>query len=176
MIRLENMLPTAFLMGIIEMVDSVGPEKTYYWLQSIGKRLGELEGAGFEGARDDSINYLPVCPFGTDLIDFININGERPQQYMDLIDFSNKKRDISDKPWEYPALTNVLGILHHSYSKQRADMAGVKLLNVGSRSPLTDAIEYNDAAIERAGLSREEVDHYLERSFCVFKIADSGTE
>ena len=60
MIRLENMLPKALLTGVLKMVDLDGPEKTLQWLEDIGKDLAEIEGAGFEGARDVNILYLPI--------------------------------------------------------------------------------------------------------------------
>lgn len=170
MIRLENMLPKAFLVGIIEMVDMVGPEKTYHWIESIGNRLAEIEGPGFEGARDDNINYLPVCPFGNDLIEFIEIYGERPEEYQQLIDFVRNQKHQSEEGWNYPALSSAVGILHNSYSKRRAELAGAKLLHLGSKSPVSNTKEYNEQAIARSGISKDEVSGYLDKSFSVFKI------
>ncbi len=170
MIRLENMLPKAFLIGLVEMVDLVGPEKTYKWLEAIGEKMGEIEGPGFEGAREDEINYLPVCPFGNVVIDFIQIYGERPPQFIEIINYSNEMKSKSEDGWKYPALTSVIGVMHFSYSRKRAELADSLLLNVGSKSPITNTIEYNDKAIEKAGMTREEVDSYLEKAYYVYKI------
>ncbi|ADI73069.1 conserved hypothetical protein [Methanohalobium evestigatum Z-7303] len=178
MIRLENMLPKALLTGVLKMVDLDGPEKTLKWLEDIGKDLAEIEGAGFEGGRDDNILYLPICPFGGELIEFIEIYGEQPAQFKQVIEVSDKKRDNSDNPWDYPALSNILGVLHYSYVKRRAEMAGFKIFNLGCRSPMKDYdyIAYNEQAIEKVNMTREEVDKYLEKAYCVFKIEPANTE
>ncbi len=171
MIRLENMLPKAFLVGIMEMVDRFGPEETYNWIETIGAKLAEIEGPGFEGARENHVNFLPVCPFGSDFIEFVEMyGGEQPPQFVKIIEYVKDKKDSSKDGWKYPALSGVLGILHYSYSKKRAELAGADLLSVGSKSALTEELEYNYKAIEKAGMTKEEVDSYLEKSYCVFKI------
>ena len=175
MIRLSSLMPKAFLMGIVELVDIIGPEKTDQWIMSIGKKLGEREGPGVEGARENSINYMPICPFANELIEFMEMNGERPPQFMDIIRHTNKLRKGSDMGWEFPAISNIFCIFHHSYRKHRAEMAGNEMLHLGCISPLTKMIVYNDKAIEKAGMSRDDVDKVLEKSVCVFKI-DSSTE
>ena len=172
MIRLSSLMPKAFFMGIVELVDMVGPEKTDRWILSIGEKLGEREGPGIEGARENSINYMPICPFANELIEFVEISGERPPQFMDIIKHTNKMREESGRGWEFPAISNIFCILHNSYRKQRAEMAGSKMLHLGCRSPLTKTIVYNDKAIEKAGMSRDDVDKVLEKSVCVFKIED----
>jgi hypothetical protein len=40
MIRLGNMLPQGFLIGIMDLVNIIGPEKTSEWLRGIGEKLG----------------------------------------------------------------------------------------------------------------------------------------
>ncbi|MBP2029664.1 hypothetical protein J2755_000584 [Methanohalophilus levihalophilus] len=171
MIRLENMLPKAFLVGIMEMVDRFGPEETFNWIVSIGTKLAEIEGPGFEGARENHVNFLPVCPFGSDFVEFVEMyGGEQPSQFLEIIDYVNKQKETAEDGWNYPALSGVLGILHYSYSKKRAELAGAELLSVGTKSPLTDEFEYNYKAIEKAGMTKEEVDKYLDKSYCVFKI------
>ncbi|WP_292486015.1 hypothetical protein [Methanohalobium sp.] len=178
MIRLENMLPKALLTGVLKMVDLDGPEKTLKWLEGIGKDLAEIEGAGFEGARDNNILYLPICPFGGELIEFIEIYGGQPAQFKQVIEVSDNKRDNSDNPWDFPALSNILGVLHYSYVKRRAEMAGFKIFNLGCRSPMKDSdyIAYNEQAIEKVNMTKEEVDKYLEKAYCVFKIEPDNTE
>ena len=42
MIRLGSMLPQAFMIGIMEMVNLVGPEKTCKWLTYIGKEMAMI--------------------------------------------------------------------------------------------------------------------------------------
>ncbi len=170
MIRLKNILPKAFLIGIVKMVDLSGVERTYQWMDSIGKQLAEVEGPGFEGAWEDDINYLPICPFGNELIDFNNIFGETPSQFTELINYVNRIKAGSSEPWEYPALSSVLGILHHSYSKRRAELADHRIYNLGSRSVINDVKTYNDEAIEKARMTKDKVSDMLERSFCVYKV------
>lgn len=170
MIRVENMISKAFLLGIIEMVDKDGPEDTMSWLKKIGVKLAEIEGPGFEGAREGDINFIPVCPFSNVLLDFIQIYGERPSQFIELVAFSNRKMVEDEDGWKYPALTSVTGILYHSYTRKRAELAGVELLNVGSKCPRTQNNVYNEKALEKAEMSKEEVNKYLERSYYVCKI------
>ncbi|UGV41739.1 hypothetical protein J7W08_05540 [Methanococcoides orientis] len=170
MIRIENMISRAFLIGIIKMVDKNGVQNALEWLREIGEELAEIEGPGFEGAREDDINYLPVCPFSNTLLDFIAIYGERPSQFVELVNLSNKQMREAEDGWEYPALTTVTGILHHSYIKRRGKLAGVELLNVGSRCPRTNNIVYNEKALEKANMTKEDVDKYLEKAYYVCKI------
>jgi hypothetical protein len=170
MIRLENMLPRAFLMGIMEMEDSAGPKGTFDWLEAIGEKLAEIEGPGFEGDRENSIIFLPVCPFGSYYLDFVEVYGEEPSQYLRIINYVNEQKEKSEDGWKYPALSFVLEILHYSYSRKRAELAGADLLSLGSKSLFTEEAEYNYKAIEKAGMTKEAVNTYLEKSYCVFKI------
>ncbi len=170
MIRLKNILPKAFLIGIVEMVNTAGVEKTCQWLYTIGYELAEIEGPGFEGAWEDDILYLPICPFSNELIDFNNIYGETPRQFNDLINHVNRKKEESDKAWNYPALSSVLGILHNSYSKRRAELAGSRMYNVGSKSVVNNVKVYNEEAIEKARMTKEQVSAILDHAFSVYKV------
>lgn len=171
MIRLKNILPKAFLFGIVEMVDISGVEKTYEWITTLGTKLAEIEGPGFEGAWEDDVNYLPICPFGNELIDFIHIHGsEIPSQFTELMNYVNRQKDESDEPWNYPALVSVLGILRHSYVTRRAEMAEAQVYNVGSKSVVNNIKVYNEEAIEKARMTKEQVSKILDRAFCVYKV------
>ncbi|MCQ6962848.1 hypothetical protein [Methanolobus chelungpuianus] len=171
MIRLENMLPRAFLVGITKMVDREGPLETIYWMQSIGEELAILEGPGFEGARmDTDIVYLPKTPFGNEVVEFANIYKENPPQFMDIFSTMSKLKSESDTPWEFPAMSHVLDVLQHSYNQKRAELAGTRFYNLGSKSPLGDVIQYNDEAIERSGMAKQDVAMILERAFFVYFI------
>ena len=164
------MLPKAFMFGIVEMVDMAGPEKTLDWMEAIGRKLADIEGPGFEGAREDDINYIPICPSVNELIEFIDVYGESPSQFLEVIKASEKRREKAKDGWEYPALSNILGVLHFSYSKRRAELAGAKLINLGCKSPLTNINEYNEKALEKTGMTKDEVENLLEKAYCVFKI------
>ncbi|MDK2833306.1 MAG: hypothetical protein PWP63_393 [Methanolobus sp.] len=171
MIRLENLLPRAFLTGIMKMVDMAGSLETIYWMQSIGKELADIEGPGFEGARADSdIVYLPISPFGNEVVEFSKIYEENPAQFNSVISTMSKLKGESDAPWEFPAMSHVLDVLQHSYNQKRAELAGTRLYNLGSKSPLGDVIQYNDEAIERAGLTKQDVAVMLEKAFFVYFI------
>ncbi len=170
MIRLKNILPKAFLIGIVEMVDISGVQKTHQWITSIGVKLADIEGPGFEGAWEDDINFLPICPFGNELIDFNNIYGETPSQFNALINFVNKLKEESDEPWNFPALSSVLGILQNSYSKRRAELADARIYNVGSKSVVNNVKVYNEEAIEKTRMTKEQVSELLDRSFCVYRV------
>ncbi|MBN1133376.1 MAG: hypothetical protein JXA38_00295 [Methanosarcinaceae archaeon] len=170
MIRLERILPKAFLIGIVELVNSAGPEKAYLWMQSIGEKLGEGEGPGFEGAREDNINYMPLCPFANHVVEFVGMYGERPSEFMDIIRCANERRDRSKNGWQYPAIANIFCVLHHSFRVKRASMAGAEILHLGCKSPLTEITAYNEKAIEKSGMTKDDVDKILEKSICVFKI------
>lgn len=176
MIRLCSMMPKAFLMGIVELVDMIGPEETNKWIVSIGKKMGEKEGPGLEGAREDGINFMPICPFANELISYVEMEGELPTQFMDIIKNTNKRAAESNAGWEFPAISQIFCILHHSYRKHRAEMAGNTILHLGCKSPFSSTVAYNDKAIEKAGMSREDVDKVLEKSVCVFKVENTIKE
>ncbi|TGC10564.1 hypothetical protein [Methanolobus halotolerans] len=175
MIRLENMFPQAFLVGVVKMVDKDGPLETIRWLQEIGEELATLEGPGFEGARENSINYLPICPFGSEITEFIEIYGY-PAEFNDIVNKMYELKNASDKPWKYPALTHVMGVLQHSYSTKRAALAGAELYNLGSKSPKGEFKQYNEEALEKAGMAKEVIEELLERSFYVYKIVHPDKE
>ncbi|WP_407356977.1 hypothetical protein [Methanolobus sp. WCC5] len=170
MIRLKNILPKAFLIAVVEMVNMDGVEKTYTLLNSIGSELADIEGPGFEGAWEDDINYLPICPFGNELIDFNNIYGETPHQFTELINYVNKLKEESEEPWNFPALSSVLGILQYSYTHRRAELAEAKIYNVGSKSAVNNIKVYNEEAIEKTGMTKESVSEILNHAFCVYKV------
>ncbi len=170
MIRLKNILPKAFLIGIVDMVEISGVEKTCKWLNSIGIELAEIEGPGFEGAWEDDINYLPICPFGNELIDFANIYGQTPPQFTELIEHVNELKARSDRPWDYPALSCVLGILQNSYNTHRALLADAHIYNVCSKSAVNNIKVYNEEAIEKAGMTKDQVSRILDHGFCVYKV------
>jgi len=169
MIRLENMFPQAFLVGVTKMVDKDGTLETIEWLQEIGEELATLEGPGFEGAREDSINYLPICPFGSEITEFNEIYGH-PAEFDDIVKKVYEMKSASDTPWEYPALTHALGVLQHSYSTKRAELAGAKIYSLGSKSPKGDFKQFNEEALEKAGMTKEAVGELLDRAFYVYKI------
>lgn len=170
MIRLKNILPKAFLIGIMEMVDICGVENTFQWMNSIGMKLADIEGPGFEGAWEDDINYLPICPFGNELTDINNIYGETPAQFTELINYVNKLKEESDKPWEFPALSNVLGILQNSYIQRRAELADARIYNVGSKSVVSKIKIYNQEAIQQSTMTKEQVSELLDKAFYIYKV------
>lgn len=170
MIRLKNILPKAFLIGIVELVDIAGVEKTYQWINTLATELADIEGPGFEGAWEDDINYLPICPFGNELIDFTNLYGETPSQFNELVNYVNRLKEESDDPWNYPALASVLGILQNSYVRRRAELADAHIYNVGSKSVVTNIKVYNEDAIEKARMTKEQVSELLDRAFCVYNV------
>jgi hypothetical protein len=171
MIRLENMLPRAFLVGITKMVDMAGPLETISWMRSIGEELAQIEGPGFEGARmDGDIVYLPICPFGNEIVEFSEMYDESPPQFEAISNAMSKLKRESDTPWEYPAMSHVLDILQHSYNQKRAELAGTKYHNLGSKSPLGDIRHYNEEAIERSGLTKKDVAEILDKAFFVYVI------
>lgn len=170
MIRLENMLPRAFLVGIMKMVDMSGPLETISWMQSIGEELAVIEGPGFEGARmDTDIVYLPISPFGNEVVEFSRIY-EKPEQFSEIIGTMSNLKTKSAAPWEFPAMSHVLDVLQHSYNQKRAELAGTRFYNLGSKSPLGDVRQYNTEAIERAGMSKENVAEILDKAFFVYFI------
>ncbi|RQD92548.1 hypothetical protein D5R95_00335 [Methanosalsum natronophilum] len=169
MIRLENMLPKAFLLGIVEVVNEVGPEKAHDWLVKIAQKIGESEGGGIEGAREGDLHYLPTSPCITDIREFIEIFGH-PDEFDQIVEHSNNLKDNSTEGWKYPALTDILGILHHWYNYKRAEMMGIRLLNVGTRCPLNEKYVYNEKAMQRANMTKEDVDKVLEKGYYVYKM------
>jgi hypothetical protein len=171
MIRFENMLPRAFLVGITKIVDMAGPLKTISWMQSIGEELAQIEGPGFEGARTDTdIVYLPIAPFGNEIVEFSRVYDENPPQFNEIISTMSKLKSESAAPWEFPAMSHVLDVLQHSYNQKRAELAGTRYYNLGSKSTLGDTRQYNEEAIERSGLTKKDVAEILDKAFFVYVI------
>ncbi|MCK4928243.1 MAG: hypothetical protein KAR76_00760 [Methanosarcinales archaeon] len=170
MIRLGSMLPQAFMIGITDLVDMIGAEKTVKWLITIGRELGENQGPGLEGAPEGDLNYLPICPFADELVRFIDMFGERPEEYNTIVEYV-KEREAADKDKvECPAVASVLCLMHHAYRVKRAEMAGYSTLHLACKSVVTDNKPvYNEEAIEKAGVTKEDVDKILEKGVCVFK-------
>lgn len=170
MIRLGSMLPQAFMIGIIEMVNEDGPEKTARWLTNIGKEMAKTQGPGLEGSPLDGLNYLPLCPFADELIRFIDIFGEHPEEFLKIMQYA-KKREAEDKnKVECPAVATFICLLHNAYRKKRAKMAGYETIHLACKAIMPGApTAYNEEAIKVAGITKEEVDNILQKGSCVFK-------
>lgn len=170
MIRLGNMLPQGFLIGIMDLVDMMGPEKTSEWLTRIGEKLGETQGPGFDGAPEDDLNYLPMCPFTDELIRFIDMFGERPEEFKRIVEYVTEREGSNKENVECPAVVNTLCLLHHGYRKKRAELAGAETLHLACRCSVPEVPPaYNMEAIEKAGVTKDDVDKILEKGVCVFK-------
>ncbi|MCK4937340.1 MAG: hypothetical protein KAR85_01905 [Methanosarcinales archaeon] len=170
MIRLGSMLPQAFLIGITDLVDLIGAEMTVEWLIRIGTELGETQGPGLEGDPEGDLNYLPMCPFSHELIRYIDMFGERPEGFKIIVDYVKEREAADEDKVECPAVSSVLCLLHHAYRVKRAEMAGQKTLHLACKSPLTGSkTAYNEEAIEKAGVTKKDVDKIMEKSICVFK-------
>ncbi len=170
MIRLGRMLPQAFMVGITELVKMVGPEKTSILLAHIGKELAETQGAGLEGVPEDDLHYLPMCPFADEIIRFVDLFGERPEEFQVIVKYVAKKEAMNKDKVECPAMASILCLLHNAYRKKRAEMAGFETLHLASKPSIAGAnLAYNEEAIEKAGKTKEEVDRILEKGACVFK-------
>jgi hypothetical protein len=171
MIRLASMLPQALMIGIIEMVNKVGPEQTSKWLTYIGNEMALTQGPGLEGDPDDlDLNYLPLCPFANELLKFFDLFGERPEEFKKITEYVTEREAINKNKVEYPAVSNILCLLHNAYRKKRALMAGYETLHLASCSPLPNVLPaYNEEAIKAAGISREQVDELLKKGVCIFK-------
>jgi len=170
MIRLDSMLPQAFMIGIIEMVNEDGPEKTTKWLTNIGKEMAKTQGSGLEGNPLDGLNYLPLCPFADELIRFIDIFGEHPEEFLKIVQYVAEREAEDKNKVECPAVANILCLLHNAYRKKRARMAGYETLHLASKSLLPNVLPaYNEEAIKVAGVSREQVDELLKKGTCIFK-------
>lgn len=170
MIRLGSMMPQAFMVGIMELVNMIGAEKTCDWLIKIGEELAITQGPGFEGAPANDLNYLPMCPFSDELIRFIDMFGERPDEYKMIVDCITERETADKEKVECPAVANTLCLLHHGYRSKRAKMAGAKTLHLACKCSIPDAPPvYNEEAIRKAEVTKEEVDKLLEKGVCIFK-------
>lgn len=170
MIRLGSMLPQAFMVGITELVKMVGPEKTCILLSRIGKGLAETQGQGLEGVPEDDLHYLPICPFADEIIRFVDLFGERPEEFKAIVKYVTEKEAGNKDKVECPAMASILCLLHNAYRKKRAEMAGFETLHLASKLSIAGAkLAYNEEAIEKAGKTKQEVDRILEKGACVFK-------
>lgn len=170
MIRLGRMLPQAFMVSITELVNMLGPEKTCILLSRIGKGLAETQGAGLEGVPEDDLHYLPMCPFANEIIHFIDLFGERPEEFQTIVKYVTEKEYMDEDKVECPAMASILCLLHNAYRKKRADMAGFETLHLASKLSIAGGkLAYNEVAIEKAGTTKQEIDTILEKGACVFK-------
>jgi len=170
MIRLGSMLPQAFMVSITELVKMVGPEKTCILLSRIGKGLAETQGAGLEGVPEDDLHYLPICPFADEIIRFVDLFGERPEEFQAIVKYVNEKEAMDKDKVECPAMASILCLLHNAYRKKRAEMAGFETLHLASKLSIAGVrLAYNEEAMEKAGKTKEDVDRILEKGACVFK-------
>jgi len=170
MIRLGSMLPQAFMVSITELVKMVGPEKTCILLSRIGKGLAETQGAGLEGVPEDDLHYLPICPFADEIIRFVDLFGERPEEFQAIVKYVNEKEAMDKDKVECPAMASILCLLHNAYRKKRAEMAGFETLHLASKLSIAGVrLAYNEEAMEKAGKTKEDVNRILEKGACVFK-------
>lgn len=170
MIRLGSMLPQAFMVGITELVKTIGPGKTCILLSHIGKELAETQGAGLEGVPENDLHYLPMCPFADEIIRFVDLFGERPEEFKTIVEYVAEKEAMNKDKVECPAMASILCLMHNAYRKKRAEMAGFETLHIASKPSITGAkLAYNDEAMEKAGKTKEEIDRILEKGACVFK-------
>jgi len=164
------MLPQAFMVGITELVKMIGPEKTCILLSHIGRELAETQGPGLEGVPEDDLHYLPMCPFADEIIRFVDLFGERPEEFKIIVEYVAEKEARNKDEVECPAMASILCLLHNAYRKKRAEMAGFETLHLASKPSITGAnLAYNEEAIKKAGQTKEEIDRILEKSACVFK-------
>jgi len=164
------MLPQAFMVGITELVQMVGPEKTSILLAHIGKELAETQGAGLEGVPEDDLHYLPMCPFADEIIRFVDLFGEKPEEFKIIVEYVAKKEAMDNDKVECPAMASILCLLHNAYRKKRAEMAGFETLHLASKPSISNTkLAYNEEAIKKAGKTKEEIDKILEKGACVFK-------
>ncbi len=131
MIRLGSMLPQAFLIGITDLVDLIGAEKTVKWLIRIGSELGETQGSGLEGAPEGDLNYLPMCPFSDELIRYVDMFGERPEEFKTIVDYINEREAANKDKVECPAVASVLCLLHHAFGVNWVELGVPGLLELG---------------------------------------------
>ena len=170
MIRLGSMLPQAFMVGITDLVQMVGPEKTCILLSQIGKELAQTQGPGLEGVPEDDLHYLPMCPFADEIIRFVDLFGERPEEFQAIVKYVTEKEAGNKDKVECPAMASILCLLHNAYRKKRAEMAGFETLHLASKPSISNTnLAYNEEAIEKAGKTKEDIDKILEKSACVFK-------
>lgn len=170
MIRLGSLLPQAFMVGIAQLVDMMGTEKAVDWLIFIGEELAKTQGPGFEGAPENSLNYLPLCPFTDELVRFVDLFGERPEEYRKILEYVKEKKMDEKEKIKFPAVSTTLCLIHHAYRSRRAQLAGAETLHLACKCSVTDAPPvYNEEAIAAAGVSKEKVEKILEKGVCVFK-------
>ncbi|MCD4766787.1 MAG: hypothetical protein K8R34_09780 [Methanosarcinales archaeon] len=158
------------MVSITELVKMVGPEKTCILLSRIGKGLAETQGAGLEGVPEDDLHYLPICPFADEIIRFVDLFGERPEEFQAIVKYVNEKEAMDKDKVECPAMASILCLLHNAYRKKRAEMAGFETLHLASKLSIAGVrLAYNEEAMEKAGKTKEDVDKILEKGACVFK-------
>ncbi|MHC1635477.1 MAG: hypothetical protein ACXQTS_02485, partial [Candidatus Methanospirareceae archaeon] len=158
-------LAKIFLLGAIEINNTLGAKVLYEWLRSIGERLGEIEGKGIEGRKSGELHYMPICPFVT-LLESIHYREVLPREG-DKYAMLPRDKDVNG-----PACADIICIMHHAYRRKRAELAGKRVFHLAARSPLTGEVVFNEEAMKEVGKDKKEVEELLKRAACVFLYKD----
>ena len=157
----KKQVSEAFLMAIIESVRRDGPEKTIEWIESVANNLGEKEGPGLEGDPRGGVNCLHICPFANVLQEFFNWYGGEPAEFAELLNSCRINKKF--------AASNVFCIFHHTFRVKRAELAGRRAFHLASNANAECKTAYNEKAIEKAGMTKEEIDEMLKKTVCIFQ-------
>jgi len=158
---IRKLVSEAFLMAIIESVRREGPEKAVEWIERVADDLGEKEGPGLEGDPRGGVNCLYICPFANMLQEFLNWYGGMPAEFAELLNCSQLNKKF--------AASNVFCIFHYTILAKRAELAGRNAVHLASNANAECKAAYNEDAIEKAGMTKEEIDEMLKKTVCIFQ-------
>ena len=141
----------AFFLGVDELDRELGAKKTAEIMETVGKRLAQLEGPGLMGEQMDGIYYFPICLFAAKLGEFVEAYGN-PDGHKEVQEYIDTKQEgtLGDI-----AAVNVCCEMCHAYRKERGILAGKKgLLHLGAKSSVTGKKKFNEEAIKKAKYSK----------------------
>ncbi|VUT28208.1 MAG: hypothetical protein SYNGOMJ08_00772 [Candidatus Syntrophoarchaeum sp. GoM_oil] len=166
MLTRRNAPAWAFIAGIIEVSNEHGASGLKKWLESIGVRLAELEGPGIEGKLTGDLSSILSCPLYA-IFEIPETFEALPREENGYLHLEELK---GENPEEEAAASSVFCIMHHAQRRKRAELAGKKFYHLASRMVASQEPVFNDAAIEKLGVDRKDIEELLEKgAHCIFK-------
>ncbi|MHC1564911.1 MAG: hypothetical protein ACXQS6_01135 [Candidatus Syntropharchaeales archaeon] len=166
MLTRRNAPAWAFIAGMIEVANEHGAQGLKKWLESIGERLAELEGPGVEGKVTGEFSSIMSCP----LYAIFEIPETFEALPRDANGYVNLEELKGEKPEEEAAASSIFCIMHHAQRRKRAELAGKTFYHLASRMVASQEPVFNDAAIEKLGVDRKDIEKLLEEgAHCIFR-------
>jgi hypothetical protein len=158
----------AFLIGIQEMEEKIGPEETDRWMEKIGEELAEIEGPGIMGEQEGDLNCFTICLFAPKLDEFIEEMG-LPEGHEQILKYVKARYDEKGGP----VPVNVMCSMCYAYRKKRGELSGKKnMLHLAAKYRLTENKNLDEEGIKESGHTVKEIKDLLKKYDCINKYID----